>query len=196
MDPKHQIIKAAVHLIAQKGFAATSIREIAMMASVNISMINYYFFNKNSLLDNILKGAVQKISEKIQHGQVEGQTELEKLFAFIQAQIEYVSQQHEIAKIFFQEELVKNSQAVLEFRQLNYQNFEAIINEGHRKDVFSKTVQPELLYSTIVGTIQQFVVKYLSQNVHANYTLSEEFFNHTEELTAYLKLLCSRMLLK
>jgi len=190
-------MKAAVHLIAQKGFAATSIREIAMMASVNLSMINYYFSSKERLFDSILQDGIQKIMEKIQSILIGRQTEIEKIYALIDIHIEYVSHQHEMAKIFFQEELVKGSSAIQELRQINYQSFEDIINAGQRQGIFSDNINPALLYSTIVGTIQQFTVKLLSQNILSNNNeRSIQFSKHAAELTDYLKVLCNKMLLK
>ncbi len=50
---KEKIFKAAVSLFAKKGFAAVGVREIAMEAEVNISMISYYFGSKTGLLEEI-----------------------------------------------------------------------------------------------------------------------------------------------
>jgi len=50
---KEKIFKAAVSLFAKKGFAAVGVREIAMEAGVNISMISYYFGSKKGLLEEI-----------------------------------------------------------------------------------------------------------------------------------------------
>ena len=50
---KEKIFKAAVSLFAKKGFAAVGVREIAMEAGVNISMISYYFGSKTGLLEEI-----------------------------------------------------------------------------------------------------------------------------------------------
>ncbi|WP_345230991.1 TetR/AcrR family transcriptional regulator [Olivibacter ginsenosidimutans] len=176
-------MKAAIHLIAQKGFAATSIREIAMMASVNLSMINYYFSSKNRLLDSILQEGIQKIMEKIQSILTGRQAELEKMFAMIDIHITYAFHQHEMAKIFFQEELVKNSPAVQELRQINYKSFEEIIHTGQLNGAFSDNINPALFYSTIVGTIQQFMVKQLSPDMTADkYTYAKRLSKQAEEL--------------
>lgn len=51
---KEKIFKAAVSLFAKKGFAAVGVREIAMEAGVNISMISYYYGNKAGILNEII----------------------------------------------------------------------------------------------------------------------------------------------
>ena len=46
-----QIINVAEKLFAEKGFAATSVRDIANEADVNVSMISYYFGSKEKLAE-------------------------------------------------------------------------------------------------------------------------------------------------
>jgi AcrR family transcriptional regulator len=48
-DVRQRILVAAEELFADKGFAATSIREIASSAGVNSAMIYYYFKDKRGL---------------------------------------------------------------------------------------------------------------------------------------------------
>lgn len=44
-----RILKAALELFREKGFAATSVREIAAKAEVSLGMVNHYFENKEFL---------------------------------------------------------------------------------------------------------------------------------------------------
>ena len=53
-DTKERIFEAARHLIARKGYAAVSVREIAKQAKANISMLNYYYGGKVGILRAIL----------------------------------------------------------------------------------------------------------------------------------------------
>ena len=50
-----KILYAAEKLFAEKGFAATSTRDIAKNAGVNVSMISYYFGSKEKLFEEIFK---------------------------------------------------------------------------------------------------------------------------------------------
>jgi AcrR family transcriptional regulator len=61
--PKKRILKAAISLFAQKGFAAVGVREIAAEAGVNIAMISYYFEGKVG----ILKEVIQEFFDKYSH---------------------------------------------------------------------------------------------------------------------------------
>lgn len=57
---KRRIFNTAVSLFARKGFAAVGIREIAKMARVNISMINYYYDGKAGILKEIINECYDK----------------------------------------------------------------------------------------------------------------------------------------
>lgn len=48
---KQKVVDAASLLFYQKGFDGTSVRDIAMKASVNVSLISYYFKGKQGLLE-------------------------------------------------------------------------------------------------------------------------------------------------
>jgi TetR/AcrR family transcriptional regulator, regulator of cefoperazone and chloramphenicol sensitivity len=57
------IIKAAVHLFAEKGFQGASVRDIVVKARVNQAAINYHFKGKDGLYLEVLKTAVEKLTE-------------------------------------------------------------------------------------------------------------------------------------
>lgn len=63
-NPKQKIFRAAVSLIARKGYEATGIRAIAKAAGVNIARINYYFGDKAGLL----KAIIEEFSERYYQG--------------------------------------------------------------------------------------------------------------------------------
>jgi TetR/AcrR family transcriptional regulator len=59
------ILNSAETLFAQKGFAATSIREIASTVGVTPAMVHYYFGNKIQLLRNVLDRTLQPLAEAV-----------------------------------------------------------------------------------------------------------------------------------
>lgn len=54
MDKKELLIRTASDLFAQKGYTETSIRDIGKAAKVNISLVYYYFKDKEEILYNII----------------------------------------------------------------------------------------------------------------------------------------------
>jgi AcrR family transcriptional regulator len=57
------IIKAAVHLFAEKGFQGASVRDIVVKARVNQAAINYHFKGKDGLYLEVLKTTLEKLTE-------------------------------------------------------------------------------------------------------------------------------------
>lgn len=55
---RKKIINSAIILFANKGFDSTSTREICKHAGVNLSLIPYYFGNKEGLYTNIIESIV------------------------------------------------------------------------------------------------------------------------------------------
>jgi AcrR family transcriptional regulator len=58
---REAIIKAAVHLFADKGFDGTSVRDIVTKARVNQAAINYHFKTKDGLYLEVLRTAFDKL---------------------------------------------------------------------------------------------------------------------------------------
>ena len=55
---RKKIVKSAIILFANKGFESTSTREICKAAGVNLSLIPYYFGNKDGLYIDIIESIV------------------------------------------------------------------------------------------------------------------------------------------
>ena len=49
-DTKQKILDAAEKLIAEQGYAATSLRQIIADAGVNLAAVHYHFGSKDELL--------------------------------------------------------------------------------------------------------------------------------------------------
>ena len=70
-DIRKGILDASEYLFAARGFAATSIREIAERVGVNPAMVHYYFGSKKKLLQAVMEqvleplaGAVAEVEER------------------------------------------------------------------------------------------------------------------------------------
>jgi AcrR family transcriptional regulator len=63
-NTRGSIIKAAVHLFAEKGFQGASVRDIVVKARVNQAAINYHFKGKDGLYLEVLKTALEKLTER------------------------------------------------------------------------------------------------------------------------------------
>ena len=62
---RQDILDSAEMLFARKGYAATSLREIAEEVKVNSAMIHYYFGSKHALLQQVLERALEPLAAAI-----------------------------------------------------------------------------------------------------------------------------------
>lgn len=63
-DTKGRILAAAFRQLAEHGYAALSIREIAKAAGVNHALINYHFRTKDQLVIEVLDAANQRLLDR------------------------------------------------------------------------------------------------------------------------------------
>ena len=57
-DTRDRLLQAAAEIFAEKGFAATTVREICLRAPANLALINYYFGDKLALYKEVLQHAI------------------------------------------------------------------------------------------------------------------------------------------
>jgi AcrR family transcriptional regulator len=63
-DTKQKILNAAERLIAEQGYAATSLRQIIAEAGVNLAAVHYHFGSKDELLSSVIERKVGPVNEK------------------------------------------------------------------------------------------------------------------------------------
>ncbi len=62
---RHQLLRAALRLFATQGYAATTVREIAHDADVNVALISRYFESKEGLFEACLTEGTEQIRTSI-----------------------------------------------------------------------------------------------------------------------------------
>ena len=63
-DTKTRILDAAQKLFGDKGFEATSLRDITTAAQVNLAAVNYHFQSKESLIDAIIDRCISPVNQR------------------------------------------------------------------------------------------------------------------------------------
>jgi AcrR family transcriptional regulator len=172
IDKKEHIMEVAVTLFAEKGFEGTSIRDLAHVADVNIAMINYYFGSKEKLFVALLESKARYMRDRIDAVHNDATlSELDKLNQIIDGYVTRFLSQPAFNRVLQQELLVTNReilhQSVLELFTKNTQDVVAIIEKGIRKKVFRK-VDPQLLFASIIGTINQVMLSRSMCNILLN----------------------------
>ena len=112
---KQKVMNTATSLFFQKGFNGTSVRDIADRANVNVSLISYYFKNKQGLLEYVVTHYYETYLRYIEATMEETQTKdaMERLESLIETIIQYKQTNHQLT-CFIQRELSLDSVFVRE----------------------------------------------------------------------------------
>lgn len=89
-DRRSRILRAAQTLFGEKGFDATSIRDIALSSGTNSALIYYYFGDKESLLAACIQEPAEKITALLREADERTGTVRERIEAFLHAWIEFI----------------------------------------------------------------------------------------------------------
>src|ERR1700733_9916653 len=65
ISTEEKLKEAARVVFTRKGYAATTVRDIAAEANINLALVNYYFRSKEKLFELIMAETIQKLFEKI-----------------------------------------------------------------------------------------------------------------------------------
>lgn len=112
---KDKVADAAVELFFQKGFHATSVRDIAQVATVNVSLIHYYFKSKQGLLEYTIIDYYETYMAYLEKElrQVQKEDKIRQLKILIEAMMRYKIETYELT-YFIQRELSIDSTFVRE----------------------------------------------------------------------------------
>src|SRR5271156_1250658 len=72
---RERILAVALELIAEKGFAATSTREISERLGFSKAALYYHFRTKDQLLSALLKPSIDRFSEVVEAGEKDDRPE-------------------------------------------------------------------------------------------------------------------------
>ncbi len=103
-DTKEELLEAAIDLFATKGFAGTSIRDIARSMGMSISNIYHYFGNKEGLWIAILEYSVREMPGQLREVAAMDMDPLERFRLLIRTQLSFSKTHRRESKIFFVDE--------------------------------------------------------------------------------------------
>ncbi len=108
-DQQSRLLSAARALFSQKGFDATSTREIAARAGCNLALINYYFGSKEGLLAGILKAEMEEGAPDLLDALSKPGSATEQLARFIDLAIDHFADDGDFLRISHREIIQRGS---------------------------------------------------------------------------------------
>lgn len=160
MTKKEFILDVAETLFAQKGFDATSVRDISKAANINVAMISYYFGSKEKLFEELFRvrmtvgvSYIKKIAAN------ESLTIVQKIDKAIEGYVDRVENNSKFYKVILSEQTTNKNKKIIDFlnqsRSSYVDFFRQLIEEGCRTGVLKNNIDPVFFITTLTGTIMQ-----------------------------------------
>ncbi len=96
-----RIVAAASKVLAEKGYEATTVKEIAREAQAAPGLVHYYFGGKDELLVEVLQAAGQRFHQHMQQFAQNAHTD-QPLDAYVQQLYERVDQEPEVYRLRYE----------------------------------------------------------------------------------------------
>lgn len=167
-ERREQIFRGACEVIARKGFANASVRDIAAAAGMPVPTMYQYIDSKEDLVVFIYEHFMDDVNRRISAKIGPRQTPTEKLVSAIQADIESNDRNHRYVKLMFQETRALNAKGR---ERLNAQDsahielLRQILDEGATTGEFDLD-DPELVANYIFFLCAIWTLRYWSIGRH------------------------------
>jgi len=160
---KEAIRDAAAALFAEKGFAATSTREICQHAGISKPVLYYYFGNKKQLYEELVLDTYNEYQKELRRAARRGRTPSERLINVLSAMFSFTRHRHNYWRVGFRMALApeKESPAInyVEMSQADERLLAEIIREGIRRGEMKG--RPDFIAGAIVGMAISSILGYL-----------------------------------
>ena len=101
-DTRQRLFEAAVELIAEQGFSATTVDDIALRAHVAKGTVYYNFASKTALFEELLRHGIDLLTTEFRAAVV-GLAPREAVAALVRAQLEYIRRYRAFAQLLLSE---------------------------------------------------------------------------------------------
>jgi AcrR family transcriptional regulator len=101
-DTRQRLYEAAVELIAEQGFSATTVDDIALRAKVAKGTVYYNFASKTALFEELLRHGIGLLTDDFRRA-VEGLAPRDAVDALIRAQLDYIRRYRAFAQLLLSE---------------------------------------------------------------------------------------------
>lgn len=162
LDVRQRIVVAALRYFSEKGYAGTSLREIAECARTTKPMIYYYFKSKEGLYISTLGDLLGAFAEAIDRATNPGDDPREKLRGFADAYLRYFQSQEAHLAFVVREVFGLGADIMHEFgRNLDERvrsRLERIVEEGVQQGAF-RPCDLETCTVAIMGILNMFILR-------------------------------------
>ncbi|RPI73156.1 MAG: TetR/AcrR family transcriptional regulator [Desulfobacteraceae bacterium] len=156
-DARTRLVEAGIILFAEKGYAATSVREIVEKAGVSKPVLYYYFRNKQGIFQAILDSAAEQFEQILKDIVATPGTVLERLLHFYQHFYQGILLQHQdlyrmVRDVIFAPPQKEPTYDIQRFERSMSEAIKTIYQQGIEKGEV-KPADPEDIATLVMGLI-------------------------------------------
>jgi len=167
-----EILDIVERLISEKGVNATSVREIAKEACINVAMISYYFGSKEKMIESLFQYRIGKMHTYLSRMKDDNKVKTkERLSAFLRVYLETILNNTTFYRIMTREFSLQTVAdpiyaKITELKMQNLKMVDLILEDGYEKGEFSNKVPGEFILAMVIGSSSYFI---MNQNMYMEY---------------------------
>src|SRR5918999_114719 len=162
LTSRDAILDAAIRCFATKGYAATTIKDLASEAQVNSALLYYYFVDKQTLYRETLRHVAQRLSDSAGR-RLEGDLSPDQAIRrFVQQQAEFLIANPHVPRLMLREMLEHTGRhaeaAIVSLIGGVFKTLCDDIRRGQEEGIFRPDVDPKYAAISTVSLVAYFVI--------------------------------------
>jgi len=153
---KEQVIRSAAELFREKGYAASSMRDLAQKLGIEAASLYSHIKSKEEILQHLCFDMAAEFRKSLMEVEKKNVSATEKLRLGIISHIQVMAKDLTASAVFMNEHRHLSQPFLREFLllRINYINrFKTIIEEGTRNGEFKETIDKKLAVMTLFSSL-------------------------------------------
>ena len=156
LSRKEQVIRSAAELFKEKGYAASSMRDLAQKLGIEAASLYSHIKSKEEILQTLCFDMAADFRESLEKVEKQNVSAIEKLTLGIIGHVNVMARDLTASAVFMNEHRHLSNPYLRDFLllRINYINrFKAIIEEGVAKGEFKKNIDTKLAVMTLFSSL-------------------------------------------
>jgi AcrR family transcriptional regulator len=156
------ILEAALRCFAAKGYAATTIKDLASEAEVNSALLYYYFADKETLYRETLRHVATQLSEAAGSRLEDDVPPDEAVRRFVEQQAEFLIAHPHVPRLLLREMLEHTGRhaegAIVALIGTVFKALCDVVRRGQQQGIFRDDVDPRYAAISTISLVAYFVI--------------------------------------
>jgi AcrR family transcriptional regulator len=156
LSRKEQVIRSAAELFREKGYAASSMRDLAQKLGIEAASLYSHIKSKEEILQHLCFDMAAEFQKSLAEVEKKNVSSVEKLKLGIIGHIQVMAKDLTASAVFMNEHRHLSQPYLRDFllMRINYINrFKGIIEEGARQGEFKDTIDKKLAVMTLFSSL-------------------------------------------